>query len=163
MGWTGSDDALSQVELSFPSLEAAAAYARRQGLNSVIRGHRDVGANVRHMPDEKSRPWRLESVKRTLGPEVIKKGVQPGTDPSAGYADPKDVLADLALTKSGKRDVLQRWALDAYLIEMALSKGHPISHPSRLEEVIDALIDLDEDKTAVIAQHAPGRAERAAV
>src|SRR5579859_8173496 len=34
MGWTADDDTLaSQVELSFPSRDAAVAYARRQGLN----------------------------------------------------------------------------------------------------------------------------------
>ena len=31
MGWTGDDDTLAEVELSFPSAEAAIAYARRQG------------------------------------------------------------------------------------------------------------------------------------
>jgi hypothetical protein len=31
MGWTGGTDTLSQVELDFPSAEAAIAYARRQG------------------------------------------------------------------------------------------------------------------------------------
>lgn len=37
MGWTGSTDTLSQVRLRFPSLEAAAAYARRQALRYEIR------------------------------------------------------------------------------------------------------------------------------
>ena len=32
MGWTEDDDPLAKVELSFPSAEAAIAYARRQGL-----------------------------------------------------------------------------------------------------------------------------------
>src|SRR5712675_1188267 len=32
MGWTGGDDTLTQVELNFPTLEAAIAYAERQGL-----------------------------------------------------------------------------------------------------------------------------------
>jgi ETC complex I subunit conserved region len=45
MGWTGSDDTLSQVELTFPSAEAAVAYARRQGLRDVLHGD----ANVRQI------------------------------------------------------------------------------------------------------------------
>jgi NADH dehydrogenase ubiquinone Fe-S protein 4 len=32
MGWTGSDDTLSQVELPFPSVEAAVAYKIERGL-----------------------------------------------------------------------------------------------------------------------------------
>jgi nucleotide-binding universal stress UspA family protein len=36
MGWTATEDTLSQLELSFPSAEAAVAYARRQGLHYVI-------------------------------------------------------------------------------------------------------------------------------
>ena len=31
MGWTGDDDTLAQVELSFPSAETVIAYARRAG------------------------------------------------------------------------------------------------------------------------------------
>jgi hypothetical protein len=36
MGWTGGDDTLTQIEISFPTLEAAVAYARRQGLAYVV-------------------------------------------------------------------------------------------------------------------------------
>jgi ETC complex I subunit-like protein len=161
MGWTASDDPVSQIELTFPSMETAVAYARRQGLNFVVRGVSDVGANVRRITDAKAtsqatvRPWRLEWVERTLGPDVIKQGVPSGADPSCGYADPKDVLADSALSRPEKRDVLQRWALDAYLVELALSKGRPVPHQSRLDEVIDALIDLDENKPAVTLRNVP--------
>jgi hypothetical protein len=38
MGWTGGDDTLTQVELSFPSAESAIAYARRQGLQYTVHG-----------------------------------------------------------------------------------------------------------------------------
>lgn len=31
MGWTSADDTLTQLDLSFPTLEAAVAYAERQG------------------------------------------------------------------------------------------------------------------------------------
>jgi len=37
MGYTGSRDTLTQVELSFPTLESAIRYAERQGLNYVVR------------------------------------------------------------------------------------------------------------------------------
>jgi len=42
-------------------------------------------------------------------------------------------------------------ALDAYLIELALFKGEPQSEPSRLDEVIDALFDLDETQASTSA------------
>jgi hypothetical protein len=41
MGWTEGDDTLSQIELSFPSAEAAIAYARRQGLRYSVQGMSD--------------------------------------------------------------------------------------------------------------------------
>jgi hypothetical protein len=37
MGYTGSRDTLTQVELSFPTLESAIGYAERQGLSYVVR------------------------------------------------------------------------------------------------------------------------------
>ena len=37
MGYTGSGDTLTQVELSFPTLESAIGYAERQGLSYVVR------------------------------------------------------------------------------------------------------------------------------
>ena len=39
-GWTGSDDTLAQVELTFPSAAAAVAYARRQGLRYLLQRFR---------------------------------------------------------------------------------------------------------------------------
>jgi hypothetical protein len=38
MGWTAGTDPLTQVCLSFPTLEAATAYARRQGLRYRLSG-----------------------------------------------------------------------------------------------------------------------------
>lgn len=38
MGWTEDDDPLAQVDLSFPSADAAVAYARRQGLDYTVLG-----------------------------------------------------------------------------------------------------------------------------
>jgi hypothetical protein len=42
-------------------------------------------------------------------------------------------------------------ALDAYLIELALFKGELQSEPSHLDEVIDALFDLDETQAGTSA------------
>lgn len=38
MGWTGGDDPLTQVELTFPTRESAVAHAERQGLTFIVHG-----------------------------------------------------------------------------------------------------------------------------
>lgn len=42
MGWTGGDDTLAQVGLTFQSADEAVAYARRQGLKFVVHGLEDA-------------------------------------------------------------------------------------------------------------------------
>lgn len=165
MGWTGNDDMLSQVELTFPSAEAAVGYVRRQGLQYVVRGLADIVANVRQIGDAKPAPalkvpsvaprWRLEWVERTLGSETIRNRAVASDPPSVHYAAPKEVLRDPALSEAEKRDVLRRWALDAYLIESASLKEDAVPRPSRLDEVIDALIDLDEPELRRLAARPP--------
>src|SRR5436190_17557795 len=57
MGWTGDDDPLAQVELSFPSAEAAIAYARRQGLSYTVLGSPGRNPELRAIPhDPAKRP-----------------------------------------------------------------------------------------------------------
>ena len=51
MGWTGDDDTLAQVELSFPSAEAAIAYARRQNLQYTVQGLAAQGSKPRLVSD----------------------------------------------------------------------------------------------------------------
>lgn len=156
MGWTGGDDTLVQVELSFSSLESAVAYARRQGLTYTVHGPAQCNPELRviaHATDAErasaaARRQRLEWVEHTLGPNVIRNGFAPGADPAARYADPQDVLHDEKLTPEEKRDLLRRWALDAYLLDLAFSRGTPESGASRLQEVIDTLIDLDRPPRA---------------
>ncbi len=74
--------------------------------------------------------------------------------PSVRYATPGDVLRDPALSEFEKRNVLCRWALDAYRSEVTCSKRHDIARPSNLDEVIDALIDLDEPEIRRVAARA---------
>ena len=141
MGWTGGDDPLAPVELSFPSLESAVAYARRVGLRFTV--NRNEQALHLRLPERRAtspgaQRWRLEWVERTLGPELRKSDL----DPALRYADPSDVLADPALSDDEKRGVLHRWAVDAYLIELALSRGQATDGPSRLADVMDALAAL---------------------
>ncbi|HVT29733.1 MAG TPA: ETC complex I subunit [Lacipirellulaceae bacterium] len=178
MGWTGGDDTLTQVELTFPTAGAAIAYARRQGLAFVVHGlgedtmakFRATSTSDRRDRNRPSgRPWRLEWVERTLGLDTGRYPV--GTDralvnPAACFASPDEVLRDPKLSMEQKREILGRWALDAYLIEVAMTEGMPEGEPSRLDEVVDALIDLeDAENSASLAQagHAhAANADRAA-
>jgi ETC complex I subunit conserved region len=156
MGWTGSDDTLSQVELTFPSVEAAVAYARRQGLHFMVQGGAAAATSVRSIedsvptsrrsPQRNRRQRRLEWVERTLAPDIIRNDNDLATehDAPASYARPDDVVSDDGLSPAQKREILCRWALDAYKIERGLVSDRPQPRPSRLEEVIDAMLDLDE-------------------
>jgi hypothetical protein len=141
MGWTGDDDTLSQVELSFPSAEAAIAYARRQGLQYTVQGlpAQAQGSKPRLVSDNpevegraarQQHRRRLEWIERTLGPDALRHGFGPGLDPAASYADPQQVLLDSNLSPERKRDILRRWALDAYQIETERSKGNFLIRPS---------------------------------
>jgi len=152
MGWTSEEDPLAQLELSFPSADAAIAYARRQGLQYTVQGLFESDAKPTLVADNadadiwisKRRRRRLEWIERTLGSGVLRSGLGPGIDAAASYLDPQDVLQDGNLSPERKRDVLRRWALDAYQIELEHSKGKLLDEPSRLQEVIEALLDLDE-------------------
>lgn len=93
MGWTGGDDPLSYIDLSFPSLEAAVAYARRQGICFTI--HRD------HVS---SRP----SVLNNRGPRCFHPG---------------NVPADRSFSAEEKRDVLHHSALFSGLVQPGLAKN----------------------------------------
>jgi hypothetical protein len=168
MGWTGADDTLSQVELSFPSAEAAIAYARRQGLQYMVQGLAATESKPRLVSDNpevegraasRQRHRRLEWIERTLGPEVIRHGFGPGAEPAESYAGPKQVLLDGNLSPTRKRDILRHWALDAYQIETEHSKGNLPASPSHLQEVIDALLDLEDSQiTPASFQHVDRKA-----
>ncbi len=47
MGWTGSADTQAQVSLSFPTAEAALAYARAQGIEADVVMPKPRAQNVR--------------------------------------------------------------------------------------------------------------------
>ncbi|MET3840575.1 NADH dehydrogenase ubiquinone Fe-S protein 4 [Bradyrhizobium sp. OAE829] len=168
MGWTADDDTLSQVELSFPSAEAAIAYAHRQGLQYTAQDLPTQGSKPRLVSDNpepegraasQHRRRRLEWIERTLRPEVTRHGFGPGAEPAESYADPKQVLLDSNLSPTQKRDILRRRALDAYQIETEHSKGNLLASPSRLQEAIDALLDLEEPQiTPASFQHVDRKA-----
>jgi hypothetical protein len=70
MGWTGGDDPLAPVELTFPTRDAAVAYAKRQGLTFIVQGPDREGHAPRHRntdegSEEQTRPTQQA---RTFAP-----------------------------------------------------------------------------------------------
>jgi len=154
MGWTGSEDPLAPVELKFPDLQAAVAYAEREGLAYQVRpahqGHREQSV------DEK----RLQgAVEETLGAYLTLAWMQSQygecelpvvpdlaralVNPAAVFRSPEDVLRHPVLDLKCKRRILQQWAWDEYLMEVASNEAMPDTAPSRLAEVKAALAKLE--------------------
>jgi ETC complex I subunit conserved region len=107
MGWTGGDDPFATVELSFPSLESAISNARRQGLKYTVQGASKRTPEIRvvtrtteaERANSSARRRRMQWVEHTLGPEVIRNGLGPGTDPAAIYEDPRQLLRQEQLSR----------------------------------------------------------------
>jgi hypothetical protein len=60
-------------------------------------------------------------------------------NPASVFGSPHDVVRHPLLTIDCKREILQRWAWDEYLLDLANAEGMPEGEPSRLEEVKVAL------------------------
>ena len=162
MGYTGGDDTLTQVELSFPRLESAIRYAERQGLPYVVQ-----------QPSRQSRSSRRGRVSKTparnggstqafsdatldrLGLSDLQgsygyalDGAANRNDPSGpeSWSTPMGVVGDPTLTLDAKRSILMNWAWTEYLIDQATNEGMPEnSRPSRLDEVEKALLALENE------------------
>jgi hypothetical protein len=65
-------------------------------------------------------------------------------DPAAFFADPEEIVKHPNLSLDKKRELLHRWAFDAYRVEVIAAEAPRPSERSRLDEVIDALIALEE-------------------
>jgi len=155
MGWTGGDDTLTQVELNFPTLEAAIAYAERQGLAYVVDSlsEKQERAEPQSASDQAfqdvlsaylSLAW-LQTQYGRGGPSTLIDLERALVDPASVFHSPADVVADPALTLQNKCDILKRWAWDEYLWDLATAEGMPEGErPSRLHEVELALLPLEE-------------------
>ncbi len=151
MGWTGSDDTLTQVEISFPTLDAALRYAKRQGLSYVVHGRKDMPrasspeARTRHpFSDATLSKLGLSHLQRKYGHAL--EGAANRNDPAGPetWASPMEVVADAALSLEAKRSILMNWAHTEYLIDLATSEGMPENNrPTRLDEVEQALLALE--------------------
>ena len=145
---------------SFSSAEAAIAYAAPAGL--TVHGARLAGG-----ADEAAAGFRPSPSRGTPRPPATPPTARmdradtctgdrptwipyPGIYSAEAYLHPKQVLVDSALSPARKRNILLQWALDAYRTENEHAKGFP-DERSRLHEVIDALLDLEEPQISAMS------------
>jgi hypothetical protein len=60
-------------------------------------------------------------------------------NPASVFGSPHDIVRNPLLTIDCKREILQRWAWDEYLLDLADAEGMPQGEPSQLGEVKAAL------------------------
>jgi hypothetical protein len=150
MGWTGSRDPLTQLELMFPTLEAAVAYAQRQGLRYVVRHD----ARSRRSSERRARRRRafsdatlgrlgLPGLQQTYGQAMADADVSP-PPPNEPAARPSamDIVRDPHLSVDDKRSILMNRAFDEYLLDQRASDAGE-TRWSRLEEIEQALQALE--------------------
>jgi NADH dehydrogenase ubiquinone Fe-S protein 4 len=136
MGWTGGDDVLAQVELTFPSAQAAISYARRQGLAFIVHEPKPDGPVCA--------PTRLPPCELAVDTFDATARNSPAEDDQArngaapDCANPSEVLHDPKRSIDQKREILRCWALAAYIQNAVHEES------SQLDKIIDALIDRDE-------------------
>ena len=181
MGWTGGDDTLSQVELTFPTREAAVAYAQRQGLAYVVEERCSGRVSQSSHDAWKDDPQQSQAFKDIIASYLSFAWLQAHygrcdvfeipdleralVNPAAVFRSPNDVVDDPILPLDCKREILKRWAWDEYLLQVASDEAMPEGkEASRLDEVKCALLALQEPKrrVPVIVLHAPDEVRRAA-
>ena len=180
MGWTGGDDTLDQVTLTFPSREAAVAYAQRQGLNYVVED-RDVVAAPRPSAALKAAAQMNEHLMTSLRPIRSLPSCRLNT---AAAAQRKSRISNarwlILRLCSGRRTrwsriricrwiasarFLRRWAWDEYLLQLASDEAMPEGRETpRLDEVKRAQLALEVSERSVshILPGTPREMQRAA-
>ncbi|HEX2134671.1 MAG TPA: NADH dehydrogenase ubiquinone Fe-S protein 4 [Microvirga sp.] len=163
MGWTGSEDPLTQVELRFDTLDEAVRHAEREGLAYRIDGEvvPTTRTERRQVQDRQAAAERLYAAAAALAwmdPRygVAAVGRRPDLDralinPAAVFSSPQEVLNDASLTFGDKREIPRRWAWDAWLLETAADEAMADGESSRLDEVKAALHTLEEaERTSML-------------
>jgi hypothetical protein len=71
---------------------------------------------------------------------------------TACYANPSEILKSPKLSRQQKRELLCKWAFDVYRMEVTATSGITPCSLSRLDEIIDALIELDVGSVASVSK-----------
>jgi hypothetical protein len=79
--------------------------------------------------------------------------------PAGAFAHPRNVVADPDLTLNEKRAILASWASDACAVEAApaLRKAPFAAAPVTVDEILEALCDLDKQAAAAASSGAWAR------
>ncbi|WP_245309421.1 NADH dehydrogenase ubiquinone Fe-S protein 4 [Bradyrhizobium retamae] len=170
MGWTGDDDPLATVELSFPTLRSAIRYAERQRLPYVVEATEEHNGNQRQsvsrkmkhaFSDETLERLGLGSLRESYDKAVAGAEARQDRRGEEGWGWPMAVVCDPSLSLDAKRSILIDWAWTEYLIDQATNEGKPENgRPSRLHEVELALLALERGN-AVVESAAPAPAQAA--
>lgn len=154
MGWTGGDDTLTQVELSFPTLESAVRYAERQGLPYTVHPadhsapQEPATARSAHgFSDATLEALDLKGLHESYGRRAI-NGMANCSDPAAQatLASPMAEVRDQTLSLEAKRSIPVNWAWTENLIEQPTSRDVLDSYPrSHLDEVEQAPLTLEHN------------------
>lgn len=170
MGWTGDDDPLATVELSFPTLKSAIRYAERQRLPYVVEATEQRSTNQRQsrkmkhaFSGETLERLGLGSLQESYDKAVARAEARHDQRGEEAWASPMAVVRDTSLSLDAKRSILIDWAWTEYLIDQATNEGMPENgRPSRLHEVELALLALDRGNAAAeSAAPAPAQAAQA--
>jgi hypothetical protein len=155
MGWTGGRDPLVQLELKFPTLEAAVAYARRQGLRYVVRhdfrsrqASQRLARRRRAFSDTTLDRLGLHALQGKYGQAMADTDATPPapTEPAA-RPSALDVVRNPDLSLDEKRSILMNRAFDEYEHgERAI--GASETRWSRLREIERALLELERGSKA---------------
>jgi hypothetical protein len=157
MGYTGSADSLTQVELEFPTLRSAIRYAERQGLHYVVQRPaiktaartRQTIRPLRNQPSHAFSDATLErlglsALQENYGQAMDEAAERNDSSGPATWSSPMDVVGDPTLALEAKRAILMNWAWTEYLMDQATNEGMPENNrPSRLHEVEQALLALE--------------------
>jgi len=67
--------------------------------------------------------------------------------PTMVFEDPKDVVANVELTRDQKIEILRRWEYDARQLEVAEEEaGMAVRRPDMFDRVVEALHALDVER-----------------
>jgi hypothetical protein len=151
MGWAGGMDPLRHVRLSFPTREAAVAYARREGLPFTVHEPQEPrpaqcpAGNLPEAPEHAALHGDPLFCFAWDRPHLVMPDLDAALlDPARVFASPREVATHPLLTVEERREILARWLWDARRIEATADEA-PLDggESSRLDEVRQALALLD--------------------
>lgn len=158
MGWTAGDDIAYQIELSFPTLDAAIRHAERLGVPYEVRlPPGEAARRSRRRRAEQAVRFsdatlaRLGLSRRSSEYRRAMAGASERNDPVGGLdpRSPMEIVCDPLLGPDAKRSILMNWAYSEYLEDLASSEGMPENgRISRLAEIERALFALETGKLA---------------